>query len=316
MYTSTPTISDEAALQPPVTQNPASAVLDQPLTQDPPSDAQREVRANLQREIDGVLNVIENPGVAEITSNILRELVRFFDWLARIDSNLHKLDTLRESLSLLEVLHVEAHLLVDLIETQAMPSESVSETLREVLDGIVYSINHDLRRIFERELVRTVPEQSTPVVYGKIVHAHGLLSNCFQQATITLLQSFEPTMDGAKLFNDAELRLRQSLVLCRDLSSLLRFVRRAETQTDPDILRKVVGKILEFRDGSMQYLMYKDWRGYESLALEVITAVENNLDPKPLLHRFICYLEVLYGHVKMRAVLANEFPYSGRDEEQ
>ena len=61
--------------------------------------------------------------------------------------------------------------------------------------------------------------------------------------------------------------------------------------------------------------MYKDWRGYESLALEVITAVENNLDPKPLLHRFICYLEVLYGHVKMRAVLADEFPYSGRDDQ-
>jgi len=46
----------------------------------------------------------------------------------------------------------------------------------------------------------------------------------------------------------------------------------------------------------------------------VITAVENNLDPKPLLHRFICYLEVLYGHVKMRAVLADEFPYSGKEE--
>jgi len=320
MYMSTPTISDEAALQPlmldqPITQNPASAVLDQPLTQDPASDAQREVRANLQREIDGVLNVIENPGVAEIASNILRELIRFFDWLARIDNNLHKLDTLRESLSLLEVLHFEAHLLVDFIETQAMPSESVSETLREVLDGIVYSINHDLGRIFERELVRTVAEQSTPVVYGKIVHAHGLLSNCFQQATITLLHSFEPTMDGATLFNDAELRLRQSLVLCRELSSLLRFVRRAETQTDPDILRKVVGKILEFRDGSMQYLMYKDWRGYENLALEVVTAIENNGEAQPLLHQLACFLEILYGHVKMRTVLADIFPYSGDGED-
>ncbi len=286
MYTSTPTIFDEAALQPPVLDqpinlNPASAVLDQPLTQDPAIDAQQDFRANLQREIDSVLKRIESPPVAEIAANILREVVRFFEWLARIDDNLHQLDTLRESLSLLEVLHVEAHLLVDLIETQAMPSESVSETLREVLDGIVYSINHDLRRIFERELVRTVPEQSTPVVYGKIVHAHGLLSNCFQQATITLLQSFEPTMDGATLFNDAELRLRQSLILCRELSSLLRFVRRAETQTDPDILRKVVGKILEFRDGSMQYLMYKDWRGYENLALEVVTAIENNGEAQP-----------------------------------
>jgi len=34
------------------------------------------------------------------------------------------------------------------------------------------------------------------------------------------------------------------------------------------------------------------------------------------LHRFLCYLEVLYGHVKMRAVLAESFPYSGMDEEE
>jgi hypothetical protein len=61
--------------------------------------------------------------------------------------------------------------------------------------------------------------------------------------------------------------------------------------------------------------MYKDWRGYESLALEVINAIENNLDSKPLLHKFLTYLEVLYGHVKMRAVLAENFPYSGGEQE-
>jgi hypothetical protein len=122
-------------------------------------------------------------------------------------------------------------------------------------------------------------------------------------------------VDSATLFNDAEMRLKQSLVLCRDLSTLMRFVRRAESQTDPDTFRKVVGKILEFRDGSMQYLMYKDWRGYETLALEVVTSIENNLDVQPVLHQFSCYLEILYGHVKMRAVLANIFPYSGVPDE-
>ncbi|HET7286116.1 MAG TPA: hypothetical protein VFI71_01560, partial [Pyrinomonadaceae bacterium] len=127
---------------------------------------------------------------------------------------------------------------------------------------------------------------------------------------------FHPRLDASKLFNDVELRLQQSLTLCKDLSSLMRFVRLAQANGDPDVLRSVTARILEFRDGSMQYLMYKDWRGYESIALEVITAVENNLDSRPLLHRFQCFLELLYGHVKMRAVLADEFPYSGKDEEQ
>jgi hypothetical protein len=216
---------------------------------------------------------------------------------------------------LLEVLEFEVRSLIDYIDTRAIKLGASHEKLHEVLDGISYGITHDLRRVFERELVRGVTEQSIPIVYGKILHAHGLLTNCFQQSTITLLRVFKPQLDASTIFNDVELRLEQSLILCKDLSSLMRFVRLAQANGDPDVLRSVTTRILEFRDGSMQYLMYKDWRGYETLALEVITAVENNLDPKPLLHRFICYLEVLYGHVKMRAVLAENFPYSGGDAE-
>jgi hypothetical protein len=283
---------------------------------DPQTKLQREVQVNLQNEIDTVIPQIANRELREISQTILSEMLRFFDWLARIENNLHKLDTLLESLSLLEVLEFEARSLTDFIDTRAIRLAKGNERLHEVLDGISYGITHDLRRIFERELVRGVTEQSIPIVYGKIMHAHGLLTNCFQQSTITLLQVFKPGLDPSTLFNDVELRLQQSLILCKDLSSLMRFVRLAQANDDPNVMREVTTRILEFRDGSMQYLMYKDWRGYESLALEVITAIENNLDPKPLLHRFICFLEVLYGHVKMRAVLADKFPYSGTGEEE
>jgi hypothetical protein len=282
----------------------------------PQTESQREVQVNLQNAIDQVLSDIENPALRNITQTILGEMVRFFDWLDRIENNLHKLDTLLESLSLLEVLEFEARSLIDFIEARAIKAAAGNERLHEVLDGITYGISHDLRRIFERELVRGVTEHSIPIVYGKILHAHGLLTNCFQQSTITLLQVFKPKLDATSLFNDIEARLKQSLVLCKDLSSLMRFVRLSQANSDADVLRTVVDRILEFRDGSMHYLMYKDWRGYESLALEVITAIENNLDPKPLLHRFLCFLEILYGHVKMRAVLAENFPFSGGEPEE
>ena len=295
---------------------PQLPLLADTLTADPQTEIQREVQANLQCEIDSVLRQINDPQLHEISQTILTEMLRFFDWLTRIENNLQKLDTLLESLSLLEVLEFEARSLTDYVDAKASALGGRHERLHEVLDGISYGITHDLRRIFERELVRGITEQSIPIVYGKIMHAHGLLTNCFQQSTITLLQVFSPRLDPSKLFNDVELRLQQSLILCKDLSSLMRFVRLAQANGDPDVLRSVTARILEFRDGSMQYLMYKDWRGYESLALEVITAVENNLDPKPLLHRFLCYLEVLYRHVKMRAVLADEFPYSGKSDEE
>ena len=280
------------------------------------TESQREVQANLQNAIDQTIRNIENPELRNITQTILGEMLRFFDWLARIENNLHKLDTLLESLSLLEVLEFEARSLIDFVERRAIKAAAGNERLHEVLDGITYGISHDLRRIFERELVRGVTEHSIPIVYGKILHAHGLLTNCFQQSTITLLQVFNPKLDATSLFNDIEARLKQSLVLCKDLSSLMRFVRLSQANSDADVLRTVVDRILEFRDGSMHYLMYKDWRGYESLALEVITAIENNLDAKPLLHRFLCFLEILYGHVKMRAVLAENFPFSGGDPEE
>jgi len=291
-------------------------LLSHEIQDDPQTETQRAVQANLQIEIDSAIRLIENPDLRNVSQTILIELVRFFDWLARIENNLHKLDTLMESLSLLEVLEFEARSLTHYIQTKAVKVATAAgaDRLTDVLDGISYGITHDLRRIFERELVRGVTAQSTPIVYGKILHAHGLLSNCFQQSTITLLQVFKP-IDSTTLFNDIEARLQQSLVLCKDLSSLMRFVKLSQANSDPDVLRTVTERILEFRDGSMRYLMYKDWRGYESLALEVISAVENNLESKPLLHKFLTFLELLYGHVKMRAVLAENFPYSGGDAE-
>jgi hypothetical protein len=282
---------------------------------DPQTETQREVQANLKSAVNRTIDSIHDRDLRDVTETILSEMLRFFDWLDRIENNLHRLDTLMESLSLLEVLEFEARSLLDFIEVRGMRVAGGNERLHEVLDGITYGITHDLRRIFERELVRGVTEHSTPIVYGKILHAHGLLTNCFQQSTITLLQVFNPQLNASSLFNDIESRLKQSLVLCKDLSSLMRFVRLSQANSDPDVLRTVVDRILEFRDGSMHYLMYKDWRGYESFALEVITAIENNLDAKPLLHRFLTFLELLYGHVKMRAVLAENFPYSGGDDE-
>ena len=219
--------------------DPQLPLLTDEIPADPQTKLQREVQANLQNEIDSVVPQITNPELREISQTILGEMLRFFDWLARIENNLHKLDTLLESLSLLEVLEFEARSLTDYIDTRAIRLAKGNERLHEVLDGISYGITHDLRRIFERELVRGVTEQSIPIVYGKILHAHGLLTNCFQQSTITLLQVFKPGLDASTLFNDVELRLQQSLILCKDLSSLMRFVRLAQANGEPDVCVKL-----------------------------------------------------------------------------
>src|SRR5215207_4686171 len=115
---------------------------------DPQSQVQREVQENLQNEIDSVARQIADPELRETSETILCEMLRFFNWLARIENNLHKLDTLLESLSLLEVLEFEARSLADFIDTRAIRLAAGNEKLHEVLDGISYGITHDLRRIF------------------------------------------------------------------------------------------------------------------------------------------------------------------------
>lgn len=274
-----------------------------------------ERKDQLEKEINAALDRIDDPVALGLAQTIFDEILRVFSRLNLIGSNLNKLDTLMENLSILEVLHFEIRCLLEYVETKAMKTPGISERLQEVLDGISYGISHDLKRVFERELIGEIKEQSTPVVYGKILHTHGLLTNCFQQSLITLLQVFNPTLDPVHIFDDFEERLRQSLLLCSDLAALMRVVRQAEADPTPDMLHAVVQHALKFRDGSMQYLMYRDWRGYERLALALITSIETNGDSRDLMNQFRCYLEVLYGHVKMRAVLRDMFPSSNDESE-
>ena len=281
----------------------------------PVSTRADERKDRLEKEINSALDRIEDSVTLGLAQTICDEILRVFSRLNLIGSNLNKLDTLMENLSILEVLHFEIRSLLEYVETKAMKTPGISERLQEVLDGISYGISHDVKRVFERELIGEIKEQSTPVVYGKILHAHGLLTNCFQQSLITLLQVFNPTLDPIHIFDDFEERLRQSLLLCSDLAALMRVVRQAEADRTPDLLHAVVQHALKFRDGSMQYLMYRDWRGYERLALALITAIETNGDSRDLMHQFRCYLEVLYGHVKMRAVLRDMFPSSNDESE-
>ena len=272
-----------------------------------------DLQKRLKQEITIALGTISNQEVKEIAQTILLEIKAVFSRLSLVESNLRKLDTLQENLSILEMLQFDTHSLVQFIEAEAMRSDWVSDKLHDVLDGMSYGISHDVKRIFEQGILGNITNQTTPVVYGKILHAHGLLTNCFQQSVITLLQVFNPSLDPLLLFDDFEQRLRQSLSLCRDLSSVMRVVHNAQLDPSPDNQRAVVNSVMDFRDGSMQYLMYRDWRGYERLALELITAIEHNSDTKDLLHQFSCYLDVLYGHVKMRAVLRDMF--AGSSEE-
>jgi len=275
-----------------------------------------ELNVRLQVEIKSALEVIDDPVLFDLLRTIFDEILRVFDRLFLIERKLNELDTLLENLSILELLQFEIRYLLEFINVRALSTPGLNQRLLETLDGISYGMSHDVKRVFERELSSEITTKSIPVVYGKILHAHGLLTNCFQQTLITLLQVLNPKVNPLDLFDDFEERLRQSLLLCNELSALMRVVKNAELQIAPENLQAVVDKALEFRDGGMQYLMYRDWRGYEHHSLALITSIQGNFDSEDLLHQFGCYLEVLYSHVKMRAVLRGLFPDSDESERE
>ena len=64
----------------------------------------------------------------------------------------------------------------------------------------------------------------------------------------------------------------------------------------------------KFRDESLECLMYSDWPQFESFCERLKIASGSLPELEPVFHQFRCYLETLLGQVRMRAVLANDFP--------
>lgn len=199
----------------------------------------------------------------------------------------------------------EANSLIEFIGTVATSTEGLDQSLAETLDGIAFALNHDLKRTFDSEL-KGLGWKPDNVARGKIAYAQGLLTNCLQQSVITLAQVFDPGLDGAKLFDNYKARLRESLLLCRDLTDMMLFAQACEKDI-PANFPNLVTSINSFRSESMQFLMYRDWQEFESISEGLLRRVPETAEVGSPLHSFTCYLETLLGQVKMRAVLVDVF---------
>jgi len=167
--------------------------------------------------------------------------------------------------------------------------------------------------VFETNPKPSNQSNKSHAIVGKLYRAHDLLTNCLQQSTITLAMVFDAELDGTKLFNNSDMRFRQSLQLCEDLGQLIQLVAASEGTPTQLELDSLVEGIQKFRNESMELLMYSDWPQFETVCAQI----HPQADPRQLtavLHQFRCYLETLLGQVRMRAVLANVFPLGFGDD--
>ena len=255
-------------------------------------------------QIDPLLDSIEFPAVREAVENVFSDLLRLLDCLRFVGGRWLPANEPAKTLAIFALVHVDARSVVDSIQ-QAMLTAGVDETLHETLDGVTFALNHDLHKVFECEL-KEATDQLPELVMGKLVHSHGILTNCLQQSTVALAQVFDPSFSGANFFNNSDARLQESLLLCRDLSDLIGSVRDCEARLDGISGKFIIDRVIRFRDETMQFLMYKDWDEYERCTDEIVLSIGDSEKLAPVLHSFRCYLETLVAQVELRAVLATD----------
>lgn len=235
---------------------------------------------------------------------IFTELARLLRRVEFIEDALKRDQPLKQTLPLFALTHEGGRSLVEFIEGCIARADKSDQAVIDALDATNYAITMELRKVYTKELVGLSELRQAPPIYARVEIAHGLLKNCFEQSTIGLAQSFDPTLTGSHLFDSLQVKLEQSLALRRDLWLLLQLIQRAEKERDQHPISQLVESLNAFQDGSLHYLMYKDWEACERF-IEEVSAARGAIELTPVLHRFGAYLETLFNQVSMRTVLAD-----------
>jgi hypothetical protein len=106
---------------------------------------------------------------------------------------------------------------------------------------------------------------------------------------VNLARVVDPSVTDVRLFQDWRARRERSIVLCHDLSSLIRLVHICEKGNGR--LDQLDIELESFREGSMKYLIYRDWKQYQTISSQVIESISNGKRSTNLLHQLRCYLE-------------------------
>jgi hypothetical protein len=257
----------------------------------------------------------DSPELGVLVGTVFQDLLRLLECVELVGNYLRQVDAAEETFALFQLIDDEARKLVDFIRTDALNSDSVTEELAATLDGITFALNHDLQRVFDSGPKGSLSDKPAQAVVGKLYRAHDILTNCLQQSTITLAMVFDQELVGTKLFNNSDMRYRQSLQLCQDLTELIQLIEDSQKTFVGSTLTTLIDRVEKFRGESMECLMYSDWPQFEAFCEKIDFAKTQPSELETVLHQFRCYLETLLGQVRMRNVLADVFPLGIGEED-
>lgn len=268
------------------------------------ADDASERQPSVPHDLHALTAQISPDALSADVSLIFTRLFGMLEVSKLIEAALAADEPLKQTLPFFSWLRGETRRLLDLLVERTLHIEGLDPAVHEYLDGVGYAIRMELRKAFEHELVGLASLRHPPQVFGRVENAHGLLRDCFQQSVISVARAFDPQFDGLGLFNNFRTKLEQSLLLRRELWDVLAAMRRAGEAPGQTAPRELLDRLNDFRDGSLRFLMYKDWEAFERF-VEEVTAAKSSSELHPVLHRFQAFLETLFGQVSMRAVLAD-----------
>jgi hypothetical protein len=251
-----------------------------------------------------IVKRIDNDLLRQDIAKVFLEFFRLLRYLDFIAADLSHDRPLKDSLLIFSLIKSETQLLIEFMDTRLLKIADLSTGVYNAIDGCIYALQMDLKKVFGRELIGFVSLSQAPPIYAKVENSHGLLCDCFQQSVFSLVQIFEPTFEGTELFESFNTKLDQSMRLRLDIWRLLCVIRKFETAAEQNKVPSVIEQLALFRDSSLKYLMYKDWDDFEKL-LEQAIATRTLEEFQKIIHVFATFLEALLGQINMRAVLAN-----------
>lgn len=255
-----------------------------------------------------LVNLRQTPKARQIFGNevlsVIERLNGLLTMLGMIGKKLETDSPLKNSLLFFSLIHSETKNLLKFIEERVLRSMPPDHEFFDLLDGTIYIVSLELRKVYTRELKGVHEIRPAPIVVARTETSHGLLQDCFQQSIILLANAFDPTIEGWRIFPNYQTRLEQSLVLRGDLWRALQNVQRAESAAENYPAEKLKNALETLRQNSLQFLMFKDCEPTERFIEEILQA-KRLADITHVLHRFGAYLETLLGQVNMRGVLAN-----------
>ncbi len=254
--------------------------------------------------ITAIIRRISSPILRQDVATVFLESFRLLRYLRFIERDLQEDRPLKKSLLIFALVNSEARLLLDFIDRRLLLSTDLTEETRDSIDCAAYAMSMEFNKVFSHELVGFVHLRQAPPIYARVENSHGLLRNCLQQTVVSIASAFDADFNPSAIFDTFQTRYEQSAKLREDIWRLICYLRHYETRPDKNHIAPLIEVLALFRDGSLRYLMYKDWEQYEQFHEEIIIS-RSNEELAQVLHRFATYLETLLGQVNLRAVLAN-----------